>query len=332
LVRDFQPLFRNPHIATIAGNFWARPKPQQDPASTVKHYVVDDLNTVVCLEQQPRIPPVGHLVGLHGLEGSAHAGYLQSLAYEALDRGFVVHRLNARTCGGTEALCSTMYHSGLTADAATVITQIAEQSPLPIIAVGFSLGGNVVLKLAGEYGAHSPLAAVAAVSAPIDLAECVRRIDRRSNKIYARRFLDRLKGRIRRKSALSPDLYSSEYLDQVHSIWDFDDRFTAPLFGFGTGANYYATQSALNYLPAIQTPTLLIAAQDDPLVPFSIYGHPVISENANIRLVAPQHGGHIGFLSRKPPRFWVDHVVMDWAQERAREYASSSSSTTWTTR
>ncbi|HEY6989516.1 MAG TPA: alpha/beta fold hydrolase, partial [Bryobacteraceae bacterium] len=248
------------------------------------------------------------IVLLHGLEGSAAAGYFASFTQEALVRGYGVHRLNMRTCGGTENLCETMYHSGLTSDTKFIVEQLKP----PVFIVGFSLGGNVALKLAGELGATDLLAGVCAVSTPIDLAACVRAIDKPSNILYARRFLKRLRERVRRMNRRVPQAYSLEGLDEVRTIWEFDDRFTAPLFGFGTAANYYTTQSAMNFLDAIRVPTLLISAKDDPLVPFEIYGHPPFQSNPALTLVATEHGGHLGFLARRKPRFWLDGTVLDW--------------------
>jgi predicted alpha/beta-fold hydrolase len=257
---------------------------------------------------------------LHGLEGSASAGYFASFTQEALLRGYGVHRLNMRTCGGTEDLCETMYHSGLTGDTKFVIEQLKQ----PVFVVGFSLGGNVALKLAGELGESALLAGVCAISTPIDLAACVRAIDKPSNILYARRFLKRLRERVRRMNALSPQAYSAEGLDDVKTIWEFDDRFTAPLFGFGTAANYYATQSATNYLDAIRIPTLVIAAKDDPLVPFETYRHSAFQNNPALTLIAPAHGGHLGFLSRHKPRFWLDGLALDWiGSHEARALCSS---------
>lgn len=253
---------------------------------------------------------------LHGLEGSAEAGYIASLSQDALLRGLAVHRLNMRTCGGTEDLCETMYHSGLTSDPYAVIQEIKKSSPAPLFVVGFSLGGNVALKLLGELGETDLIAGGVAISTPIDLARAVRAIDRPSNVLYARRFLDRLRGRIRCKSKLSPDLYSEQGLDDVKTIWEFDDRFTAPLFGFGSAAVYYATQSAINFLQQIRVPTLVIAAKDDPLVPFEMYDLPVFKENPALTLLTTQHGGHLGFLSRRSPRFWLDGVVLNWIEDK----------------
>lgn len=254
----------------------------------------------------------GQIIFLHGLEGSADAGYIASFAQSALLRGFGVHRMNLRTCGGTEELCETMYHSGLTSDTRFVLEQLQDRSAEPRFLVGFSLGGNVALKLAGEFGQTDLLAGVCAVSTPIDLAACVRAMDKASNHLYARRFLDRLRNRVKRKSELAPELYSAKGLEDVRTIWEFDDRFTAPLFGFGTAANYYATQSAMNYLDAIRIPALVIAAEDDPLVPFEIYRHPAFSSNPHITSAFTAHGGHLGFISRRRPRFWLDTFALNW--------------------
>jgi uncharacterized protein len=309
---EFQPLFRNPHLLTLAGNFWPRKIDEVKFPARRRAYRVDEKTTVVGFEHQPATAPVAHLVLLHGLEGSAEAGYIASLAQEALTRGFRVCRLNMRTCGGTEELCETIYHSGLTNDLLFVIHELRQENPVPVFPIGFSLGGNVVLKLAGELGTTELLAGAVAISTPIDLAAAVRAIDKRSNILYARRFISRLQERVKRKSRIAPELYSQDGLRDVKTIWQFDDRFTAPLFGFGTAARYYATQSALNFVRQIRVPTLLVAAKDDPLVPFEVYRRLFSESHSALELVAPEHGGHLGFLSRKKPRFWVDGVVLDW--------------------
>jgi predicted alpha/beta-fold hydrolase len=316
---DFQPLFRNPHFLTIAGNFWSRRLDEKRFPAVRKTYRITDRVSVVAVAQQPEGEPKGQLVLLHGLEGSADSGYMRSFAQAALEAGFGVHRLNLRTCGGTEALSETMYHSGLTSDTIQVADRLQHEYRQPIVLVGFSLGGNVVLKLAGELGHTSSLGAVCAVSPPIDLARCVRAIGKRANLLYSRRFLNRLKHRIVRKTATSPESYSIEGLRDVKTIWDFDDRYTAPLFGFGTAENYYRTQSSHQFLRDIRVPTLIVTAKDDPLVPFDMFDHPSIKDNPALTLTAPEHGGHLGFLSRKGPRFWVEQFVLRWVDNVLHE-------------
>lgn len=300
---------------TIAGNFWPRQIDEVRFPATRKLYPVDGQNTILVKEHQPSGVARGQILFLHGLEGSDEAGYIQSFAQSALERGFGVHRKNMRTCGGTEELCETMYHSGLTEDTHFIAQRLLERFGAPIFVVGFSLGGNVALKLAGELGETDLLAGMCAVSTPIDLARCVRQLDRPQNFLYARRFLSRLQARVRRKNQLSPATYSLDGLESVQTIWEFDDRFTAPLFGFGTAENYYRTQSSRNYLEKIRIPTLIIAAKDDPLVPFAMYEeHPGFRSNPALQLIAPEFGGHLGFLSKRKPRFWLDGVALDFLE------------------
>ena len=312
LTLDFQPIVHNPHVLTILGNYWPRKIDIAHFPPARLEYHIDHSTRIVVYQHSPQVASRGDVIFVHGLEGSADAGYIQSFARAALLEGFTVHRMNLRTCGGTEDLCETMYHSGLTSDTRKISEQIRSRSNKPLFLAGFSLGGNVVLKLAGELGETDLLSGICAISTPIDLAACVRTLDHPANSIYSRRFLERLRGRVRRKSKLAPHLYTESGLDDVKTVWEFDDRFTAPLFGFGTAANYYSTQSAARYLDAIRTPSLVITAKDDPLVPFRVYSHPAFRTNPALSLIATEFGGHLGFLSRHKPRFWVDHIALNW--------------------
>jgi predicted alpha/beta-fold hydrolase len=307
-------LFRNPHLATIAGNFWPREIDTQRFPGHRRIYKTADATRILVMEHRPEGAALGEILFLHGLEGSCDAGYIKSFAQDALLRGFAVHRSNMRTCGGTEGLSETMYHSGLTADTLEILQEIQKERRGPLFLVGFSLGGNVALKLAGELGENELLTGVCAASTPIDLAECVRTLDRPSNKIYARRFLARLKRRICAKAEISPHLYTTQGLHAIRDIWGFDDKYTGPLFGFGNAENYYRTQSAQQFLSQIHTPTLIIHAKDDPIVPSKVYDHQAFSTNPFIELIRTEHGGHLGFLSRDKPRFWLDGVALDWME------------------
>jgi uncharacterized protein len=310
----FDPLFRNPHLATIAGNFWSRPDGETRWPIRAVHYETEPGVKILVHEQCPEKEPRGELVLIHGLEGSGEAGYVRSLAFAALERGYAVQRFHMRGCGGTDDLAPTAYHAGQTCDLLAFLEARKRAHAGPIFLIGFSLGGNVALKLAGESAerASNLLAGVCSVSTPIDLASCAEALGRRENFIYQQRFLSRLKDRIRRRHVLAPDTYTLEHLPKIRTIVDFDNYYTARLFGFGTAANYFRTQSSNQFLGQIRIPGLLITAQDDPLVPFEVYGHPAIRANPNLSLLAPEHGGHLGFLSRRKPRFWVDEVVMEW--------------------
>ncbi len=269
--------------------------------------------SVLVHEQRPEGRCRGEVVLVHGLEGSSEGGYMLSMAYTALQAGFAVHRVNSRGCGGTESWCQTLYHAGLTSDLHRILDEISPRADGPILLVGYSLGGNVVLKLTGEGG---PQRATVAVSTPIDLHACVRALARPQCFLYQNRFINRMRDRLRERARLHPAVFTPlaerAERDSIRTVFDFDDRITAPFFGFGDAPNYYATQSAQNYLDRITTPTLLITAQDDPLVPFDIYGHPAIAANPNIELVAPAHGGHVAFLAKGKTRFWLDVAAMNW--------------------
>jgi predicted alpha/beta-fold hydrolase len=296
---------RNPHLLTIAAHFWPRPLDTvRYPVSSEFHETEPGVRVLV-RKQRPAGEPSGHIVLVHGLESSADAGYMLSMASAALERGYAVDRFQLRSCGGTERLSSTLYHAGLTVDLVEYLRRLGK----PAYLVGYSLGGNVALKLAGELGddAAGVLAGVCAISTPIDLVACGRRIGERGNIIYERRFVRKLA----RKLAAA-GLFPDADLKRARSLWEFDDEFTAQLWGFGSAANYYATQSSTAYLEHVRVPALLIQAKDDPIIPFQVFTHPALRSNPNIELLAPDHGGHLGFLSRRPPRFWNDHVVLEW--------------------
>jgi predicted alpha/beta-fold hydrolase len=250
---------------------------------------------------------VGEVVLLHGLEGSSDAGYMRSMAWQMLSAGFITHRFHMRTCGGTAHLCKTLYHAGLTSDLRAFLRQLrTEGRELPIYLIGFSLGGNVSLKLAGEEGETELIQGVFAISTPIDLAACARRIGEKDNSLYERRFMQRMKERV-----IATGRYTAKDLAGCDTLWNIDDRITAPSFGFAGAAEYYGTQSAGNFLSAIRVPTTLIQAKDDSFIPFSIFRHPAITSNPHLSLIATEHGGHLGFIARHRPRFWVDDTVQD---------------------
>jgi uncharacterized protein len=302
----FVPIVRDPHLLTILGNFWPRKLDFSAYPERSQLYRTEPEVQVLVQSQRPA-NPVAELVMAHGLEGSGEAGYMRTLAHTALRNNIATHRFNMRTCGGTAKLCPTLYHAGLTSDLHFFLKQL--NSPLPVFLTGFSLGGNVALKLAGELGENSGgiLAGVCAVSTPIDLAASVRRIAERDNRLYERRFLDRMRERL-----ISTGRYTREQLNRPQSIYEIDDQITAPSFGFGTADNYYATQSAVRFLDRIRIPGLLIQAQDDSFIPFESFSHPALAANPNLRLIATKYGGHLGFVSKSVPRFWVDQTVTGW--------------------
>jgi len=321
-MRPFEPLLRNPHILTILGNFWPR---EYDFARypMKSRYVRTDPDTQVLVQtQHPACDPVGEVVLLHGLEGGGDSGYMRSMAWHALEAGFIAHRFHMRTCGGTENLCKTLYHAGLTSDLRAFLEQLqTEHRGVPVFPVGFSLGGNVALKLAGELGVTALIHGVVAISTPIDLAACARRLRERDNRLYERRFVDRMKQRL-----VATGRYTAEELARWKSVYAIDDHVTAPSFGFGDADHYYATQSAKNFLDAIRVPALIIQAKDDTFIPFEIFHHPAFGANPHLRLLATDYGGHLGFLARRGQRFWVDEPALEFLTAVARATAGTLTS------
>src|ERR1022692_4192687 len=238
----FDPLLRSPHLQTIAAHFWKRPDLAAEfPMERRLYRTEPDVQVLVC-SQRPHGKARGEIFMVHGLEGSGEAGYIRSLSAAALRAGFVAHRFHMRTCGGTEHLCRTLYHAGLTSDLLAVLRQFRGEGGAPAFLVGFSLGGNVVLKLAGEMeeSARDYVQGVCSVSAPLDLAACARRIAETDNRIYQARFVRRMRARL-----CATGRYQMRQFAGLRTVLELDDRFTAPDFGFSSGANYYRTQSAL---------------------------------------------------------------------------------------
>ena len=251
------------------------------------------------------------LLAIHGLTACSEARYMLSLTALALKRGWNVIRLNVRNCGGTEKLCPTLYHSGLTADLRSVVEQLA---PRHLFLLGFSMGGNMALKLAGEWGDEPPahVRGVCGISVPIRLAECSRRIGERRNYVYEQRFLRQLRATLARKRALMPETFAGVDGVAARSIWDFDDIVTAPSFGFRDAADYYAQASSAEYLGRVRIPAMLVQAEDDPFIPFSVFDDPVFEGNRCLTLLRSRRGGHVAFLDRTAQRFWAEQQALRW--------------------
>jgi hypothetical protein len=320
-IEPYQPprWLANGHRMTIVTwASWRRFTRLPDPEIRVFDVAPDARVFAKChWQSSPRSQPT--LLLLHGLEGSADAHYMRGIAEKAFARGFNVVRLNQRNCGGSDHLSVGVYHSGLTADPATVIRELIDRDHLDSISVaGYSLGGNLTLKLAGEFGATPPhqLEAVAAVSPTLDLTVCIDAIERRSNWIYQQNFVVSLKRRMRRKAALFPSRYSTAPLTGIRTIRAFDDAYTARLWGFRDAADYYYRASSLRVAHLIHVPTLIITAADDPFVPAEQFSDPAVTENPHIRLVVTAHGGHCGFLERRAngagDRYWAERAVVDF--------------------
>ena len=314
-----QPL-RHGHWMTLATTLWPRRFPALPPAEPRLVTVAPDTQVRLDCHWQPERAAHPTLLLVHGLEGSSESHYMLGTAEKAWHASFSVVRLNVRNCGGTERLTPTLYHSGLSSDLAGVVEHLLATDGLQELHLaGFSMGGNMVLKLAGEWGVNAPrpVRSVAAISPSLDLAACADAMDLPDNLLYQWRFLSSLKNRLRRKARLFPELYRTDGLWRVGSVREFDDRFTAPHFGFGTAANYYAQASALRLAGRIALPTLILAAQDDPFVPIESFRSPALTGNPNLTLLTPAHGGHVGFLSSAVAGedcYWAENRILEFCR------------------
>jgi predicted alpha/beta-fold hydrolase len=307
-------------LQTLAVYFWpGRFRPRDTTGDEARLFQVEKDSQVLarCRWQTDRARHATLLMW-HGMEGSIASAYMLSTADKAFRAGFNVVRVNVRNCGGTEDLTPTLYHGGLTHDARVVIAELIENDRLPrLFVAGFSLGGNMILKLAGEYGNNPPpeILGIGAVSPSVDLGASTTHMAMRRNWIYQQDFLRRLKNRIRRKQNLFPDRYDTSGLSEVHSIEQFDDRFVAPAFGFADARDYYAKASSLPWIRHIRMPTLIIHAEDDPFIPFAPLRDPSVAANPYVLLIATERGGHVAFLSTESAgedRFWAENRLIEF--------------------
>lgn len=294
------------------------------PAPTLRYFdVAADARVLAHCHWQSE--PWNHptLLALHGLNGSSDAHYMRGVASKAFAHGMNVVRLNQRNCGNTEHLSAGLFHSGLTADAKQVIEELTNVDGVRQIAVaGYSLGGNLALKLAGEYGEYPPpsLCAVAAVSPILEISECVRALERPGNVLYEWNFVRDLKRRIRRKAQLQPGAFDLTRLKGVRTVRDFDEEYTAPHFGFLDAEDYYHRASAMRVIDRVRVPALIITSEDDPFVPATPFRDPKVTGNSYITLQLCEHGGHCGFVADRRGEddgYWAEDAIVEFVDRAA---------------
>ena len=317
-----RPWLLNGHVQTIAGNFLPRvnvlPPATPELVEVVPATASEIASQVLChCHWQPDPAQRLTVIVLHGLEGSSDSQYVVGNANKMWCAGFNVVRMNMRNCGGTEALSPTLYHSGLSGDVGAVLSTMGRQHGLGRFALcGYSMGGNLVLKLVGELGDSEPrLKAVTAVSPALDLAESAEALHRPVNFFYERRFLKNLSERYQRKAKLFPGRYDPSRTVGLRSLVEFDDRITAFYAGFAGAADYYYRAAAARVLEKITVPTLILHALDDPFVRLTPASRTKIQVNPNITLVEPEHGGHCAFLAKAVPSesddgYWAETTLL----------------------
>ncbi len=306
---------------------WGRQRhfPRLPPPVPRYFDVAPDARVLAHCYWQARPQAHATLIGLHGLEGSSQAHYMKGMAEKAYVAGLNAVMLNQRNCGGTEALSEGLYHSGLSDDPRAVIAELTQLDRLPAISVaGYSLGGNVALRLAGDYGPDTPpeVRAIVAVSPTMDLGLCVEALERRSNLVYEWNFVRNLKARMRRKDHAWPGRFDLGPLDSVRTVREFDERFTAPHHGFRDADDYYYRASSLRVIERVQIPTLILSAEDDPFVPPEQFGEPAVAANPRVTVQVTRYGGHCGYYAGATPGF--DGY---WAERRVVTFVAGHSST-----
>ncbi len=318
----YRPLLTGGHAQTLYA--WAKPRRLPGlPAAEPRYFdVAHEARVLAHCHWQRRREEHPVLVLLHGLEGSSSAHYMRGIADKAWAAGLNIVRLNQRNCGGTEHLSRGLYHSGLTDDPRFVIRELLGEGIRSVAVAGYSLGGNLTLKLAGELGDTMPeLAAVCAVSPTMDLGGCVEALERKGNIPYQFNFVRNLKRRMRRKAQAFPGDFELEPLERVWTVRQFDEAYTAPHHGFAGASDYYHRASALRVIDRIAVPALILTAADDPFVPVSPFRDPAVVANPHITIAVTRHGGHCAFLERAAAGYdgyWAEREIVRFVDESVK--------------
>ena len=317
---------RNAHLQTLAGNFLPRkavlPLPEDELVEVEPARDGVACSRVLCHSHWQPQAGGETLLLLHGLEGSSDSQYVRGNAARFYAAGWNVVRMNMRNCGGTERECSTLYHSGMSGDVLAVVrhfqrTRGVERWSL----VGYSMGGNLVLKLAGDLGeSAAPLVrAVAGVSPVVDLAPSSDALHEPVNRIYEWKFLRGLKQRYAQKCALFPEIFDPRRSDGVRSLREFDDRVMAPYCDFTGAVDYYHRASSARVVDRIAVPTLVLHALDDPFIRMLPETRVLLAANPNVHLIETEHGGHCAFLAPAMgyDGYWAERLLFDFLHVQA---------------
>jgi hypothetical protein len=328
--------FTNGHVQTIAGNYWPRKHDMTEgEAETIE---VEGprgnlaASHVRCYcHWQPAAVRANRLTVLliHGLEGSSDSHYIRGNTAKALRAGCNVIRMNMRNCGGTERLSPTLYHCGLSNDVRVVIDYFVQKYGLQsVAAVGYSMGGNLVLKYAGELGGNVPsyLKAVVGISPAMDLAACSAALHEWQNRLYEWSFLRGLLRRFRTKAELLPDHYDEQSAKGIRSLVEFDDQIVARYCGFASAADYYAKTGSSVVASQIRVPALVIHALDDPFIRMTPETRGKLLENPSVRLIETDHGGHCAFLAPTNGTVAAENFDGYWAEHTLLHFLLASTS------
>ncbi len=321
------PLVPGGHLQTIVGYYLSSPK---NVERTYRHRVpVSDGDELVICENRPdsKSEPRAVILFMHGLGGEARSPYMLRLAKLFQEQSWIAFRMNHRGAGEGRGLARNIYHSGRSDDVSQVLMKIAELYPnLPLIAVGFSLSGNALLKLLGEnqFPVASNLKGAIAVTPPIELSRCADALCQTRNRIYDLRFMIMLRQAIEERKQDFPG-FPDFKISLFANIREFDELVTAPLNNFKSAEDYYSKCSAKQFLAQISVPTFLLASDDDPFVPNQTFEN--LPKNKFLRVEITRGGGHVGYVSAyKTPlgnRRWMDYAILTYSQWRIEARDSS---------
>ena len=310
---------RGGHLQTLASFFL--PRRFDLPAAEARLIEVEPGAQVLChCHWQRERESALTVIIVHGLEGSTESQYMLGIADKGMAAGMNVVRMNQRNCGGTDALSPTLYHSGRSRDVAAVAQNLMDQDRISRFALaGFSMGGNLVLKLAGEWGREGPLQfrAVAAVCPSMNLAASADALHLPANRLYEYHFMWKLRGRLRAKARLFPEIFDTSRLRGLTSLRDFDDKITAYYCGFAGASDYYQRSAAANVVDRIAVPALILHAANDPFIRILPETRRKILSNPNIAFVETEDGGHCSFLAQPDgdDGRWAERQVVEFLRE-----------------
>lgn len=311
-------VFRGGHLQTLASFFLSR---QIDlPAPEERYIEVEPGVCVLChCHWQPNRETALTVIMVHGLEGSSDSQYMLGVTAKGLAAGMNVIRVNQRNCGGTDGLSPTLYHSGRSQDIAAVAQQLIDQDHISRFALaGFSMGGNLVMKLAGEWGKEGPhqFVAVTAVCPALDLAASADALHMPANRVYELYFIWKLRRRFLAKARLFPGKFDINRLEGVGSVRQFDDKITAYYSGFDSADDYYARAAAANVVDRIAVPALVVHAGNDPFIRILPATRQKILSNSHISFIETADGGHCSFLARPDgdDGRWAERQIISFLQ------------------
>ncbi|GLR20135.1 YheT family hydrolase [Portibacter lacus] len=308
-MQEYRPsvLLRNGHINTIYTSLFRNEPEVKFERKRISTYDEDFLDLDLITQNSKKV-----VILCHGLEGSSGSKYISGTSHLLSENGYDICAMNYRYCSGEINRTPQLYHSGYTPDLHCVIESI-ESDYEEIYLVGFSLGGNLILKYLGEklFARTSKLKQAVAISAPVDLKSSSMQMLKFENKLYTNRFLKTLNQKVKEKHKQYPELFDLKYIPKVKTVYDFDDYYTGPLNGFKDADDYYAQCSSRQFLPRIEIPTMLLNSKDDPFLGIDCYPSKEEVKNDLMNLKYSKYGGHVGFY-QKGSSCWDEEKVLEF--------------------